>query len=70
MSELSSGAFALVRAGRAGLRPSVTDRQRVSAALSGRLGSAAVRPDELRRIELAPAGDEHAHELLRVKRKR
>jgi len=43
MSELSSSAFALICAGRAGLRPSRRDRERVSAALSSRLGEVAAK---------------------------
>lgn len=47
LSELSFEAFALVRAGRVGLRPSSKDRARVSAALRGRLhgGAPARGPD-------------------------
>ncbi|MGC4090005.1 MAG: hypothetical protein QM756_19375 [Polyangiaceae bacterium] len=45
MSELSSKAEALVRAGRTALRPSTADRERISAALRARLGDAALPVD-------------------------
>lgn len=56
MTELSSRAAALVRAGRTASRPSLEDRERITSALRARLGDAVLPFDPTSATSLAKAG--------------